>query len=197
MTDADDVERDRVEVLEDRIGALEERLALLERGGKSPGAGFTDLTGSDADSPGLRADTAATSAAVSESAWILTESARRYPGMDAVHFAGTAQLPEGPVAWQWGRPTAELLGRDFADAGERLAALSHPVRLALVQAVLAGTSTSADLTALPGMGTSGQVYHHLHQLAATGWLQSPRRGHWRVPADRVVPLLVIIMAATD
>ena len=40
-----------------------------------------------------------------------------------------------------------------------------------------------------------QLHHHLRQLVAAGWLASTRRGHYEVPAARVVPLLVTVLAA--
>src|SRR5699024_11742276 len=85
----------------------------------------------------------------------------------------------------------------FADGAPALSALAHPVRLTLLQAVLAGPHQTAELSALPGLGTSGQVYHHLNQLAAAGWLRSPRRGRWEVPGERTIPLLALVMAATS
>lgn len=129
--------------------------------------------------------------------WVLDGMRERYGDEDVVLYAGTAPAPGGGrLRWQYGLPTAALLDGDFADAAERLSALAHPVRLALAQAVLAGVDTAADLAALPGLGTSGQVYHHLGQLSAAGWLRSPRRGHWEVPGDRVVALLALILIAS-
>lgn len=47
---------------------------------------------------------------------------------------------------------------------------------------------------IEGTGTSGQVYHHLRQLVATGWLRA-RGARYEVPAERVVPLLAIVVGA--
>ncbi len=47
-------------------------------------------------------------------------------------------------------------------------ALAHPVRLRLVQAILAGRSTAARLAELEDLGTTGQVYLHLRQLVTAG-----------------------------
>jgi hypothetical protein len=52
--------------------------------------------------------------------------------------------------------------------------------------------TTAGLAAQEELGTSGQLYHHLRQLVSAGWLRSSGRGHYSVPGDRVIPLLVII-----
>jgi hypothetical protein len=43
--------------------------------------------------------------------------------------------------------------------------------------------------------TTGQLYHHLRQLVAAGWLRTSLRGRYAVPADRIVPLLALLAAA--
>src|SRR5689334_4378883 len=51
----------------------------------------------------------------------------------------------------------------------RLAALGHPVRLRLLLAVLRGATGTAELAEVPGIGTSGRIYHHTRTLTAAGW----------------------------
>ena len=75
------------------------------------------------------------------------------------------------------------------------AALGHPVRLRLLQQVLTGASTVHELTQIDGVGTSGQVYHHLRQLTSAGWLHAVGGGRHEVPVARVVPLLVLLLGA--
>ncbi|MGO1440629.1 MAG: ArsR/SmtB family transcription factor, partial [Brevibacterium yomogidense] len=128
--------------------------------------------------------------------WVLAGLEDRYPDDDVVLYGGTMSTDGGGYRWQYGLPTQTVLDGDFADAAPALSALAHPVRLALLQAVLTGTHATADLAALPGLGTSGQVYHHLNQLSSAGWLRSPRRGRWEVPGERTIPLLALVMAAT-
>ncbi len=88
-----------------------------------------------------------------------------------------------------------LLEADWDTAAEPLAALGHPVRLAVLRGVLTGLHTTAELAALDRLGTTGQLYHHLRQLQAAGWLRSTGRRRYDVPATRVIPLLVILTAA--
>ncbi len=52
----------------------------------------------------------------------------------------------------------------------------------------------AGLVGIDGFGTSGQLYHHLRQLVAAGWLRTAGRGRYEVPPARVVPLLVVLAA---
>ena len=165
-----------------RLRAIEERLAALERaaphrapadGPEGAGARFWVLDGLDADADAL-------------------------PG-GAVVYAGRVALPTGEeYAWQRTHAAEEARGDDAADAATApvLAALAHPVRLRLLREVLTGCTSTAALAALPGLGTSGQLHHHLRQLTAAGWLRTTARGAYAVPAERVVPLHVVLAAVT-
>jgi hypothetical protein len=170
--------------LSDRVAALEERLAALE-GPPTPGStGPTGPTGP-----------------TGEVFWVLEGLRERHPGPGAVVLAGTVRLPDDrTLEWQEGLDTDALLGQDWREAAELLAALGHPVRLALVQRFLGGAATVAEATAPvgeadDGFGTSGQVYHHLRQLVAAGWLRSTGGGRYEVPPQRVVPLMSIALGA--
>ena len=48
---------------------------------------------------------------------------------------------------------------------------------------------------LERMGTSGQLYHHLRELEATGWLHSPQRGVYALRPERIVALMAMLTAA--
>ncbi|MFC7643034.1 hypothetical protein ACFQX6_20720 [Streptosporangium lutulentum] len=65
----------------------------------------------------------------------------------------------------------------------------------LLREILGGRRAVADLAALDGLGTTGQVYHHLRQLTSAGWLHTAGRGRYEVPPGRVVPLLVALAAS--
>jgi DNA-binding transcriptional ArsR family regulator len=118
------------------------------------------------------------------------------PEGGGVAFAGSLALPgHRRVEWQMGHPAAGLMDADWSDTAPALAALGHPVRLRLLNAVLSGTQDTAALAGTLGDGTTGQLHHHLRELTATGWLRAERRGRYEVPADRVVPLLVAVAAA--
>lgn len=112
-----------------------------------------------------------------------------------VLYAGTVTLPDGHSAdWQFGRPTDAVLEADWAARASSLAALGNPVRLTLLREILHGRATVSALSEVEGLGTSGQIYHHLRQLTAEGWLHSPSRGQFAVPLTRVVALLAILVA---
>lgn len=163
----------------DRLDDLELRLAALE----------ARVAGDGAVQPRVQPD-------APDTFWAL-DRLRALAGDDgAVLVTGTVPLPAGGRAeWQEGVVARDLLEDSWEPTAEVLAALGHPVRLRLLQAVLSGTTTAAELTALPGVGTSGQTYHHLRRLVAAGWLRpavGAARGAHEVPLPRVVPLLAVL-----
>jgi hypothetical protein len=162
--------------LDARLTAVEERLDALERRPRET----REPDRPDAPDAGVF--------------WALDALRARAPEEGAVVLVGTVGLPDGRRAeWQEGLETAALLDRDWRDSADVLAALGHPVRLALLQRFLAGAATVADITGEDGLGTSGQVYHHLRHLVAAGWLRSTGGGRYEVPVARVVPLLAIVL----
>jgi len=111
----------------------------------------------------------------------------------AVLFTGAVDLPTGEhYEWQEAQPVGALLDEDWGPLAAALSALGHPVRLLLLQEVLRGARTVAELSAHESLGTTGQLYHHLRQLTGAGWLRTSTRGRYVVPPERVVPLLTIL-----
>lgn len=128
--------------------------------------------------------------------WALEGLSGRVPAPGAVMLVGDVRLPDGRVAqWQEGALTGDLVDGDWETASDVLSALGHPVRLRLLREVLRGAATAQELTAVEGVGTSGQVYHHLRQLVAAGWLRPLGGGRHEVPVARVVPLLAVLLGA--
>ncbi|WP_136518010.1 helix-turn-helix domain-containing protein [Cellulomonas telluris] len=161
-----------------RLEQLEQRVAALESAAASTDAAADQAPAADPD----------------DRFWALHALRRLVPGDGGVLFAGTVETADGRAEWQWGRTTGDLLDADWTAHAAALGALGHPVRLALLQAVVQGTRTVAELTAREDTGTSGQVYHHLRQLVAAGWLRH-HGGRYQVPAERVVPLLTVLAAS--
>ncbi len=167
--------------LEERVAALERRVAALEAEG-TPGA----VRG--AQEP-----------AAEDGFWALEGLKSRLggegDGSGAVLFTGAVRTPAGArYEWQYGLPVQEVLDADWSQAAECFAALGHAVRMRLLREILAGRDTVAELARLDGLGTTGQIYHHLRQLTAAGWLHAAARGRYEVPPVRVVPLLVALAA---
>ncbi len=166
------------------MAELERRLAVLEeRGGDGVPAGPSAVREADGGQ-----------------FWALEGLKERLAegGVDGggVLFTGAVRMPTGlRYEWQYGLTTDTVLDADWSAAAEAFAALGQAVRLRLLREILDGRDTVAALTELDGIGTTGQIYHHLRQLTAAGWLHAPSRGHYEVPGARVVPLLVMLAAA--
>jgi len=179
-----------------RWADLERRVSLLEA--VLPGAPRAGQA-ADASAPAVPTAPAGTFWALEE---LQRQVAEHGLGGGTVLLAGTAALPGGTAEWQEGRAVDDLLDDASLEAldapATALAALGSPVRLLLLVRVLrsgGGTASAAELTADEALGTSGQVYHHLRQLVAAGWLRTVARGRYGVPPERVVPLLVALALA--
>ncbi|QDB78575.1 helix-turn-helix domain-containing protein [Georgenia sp. 311] len=160
----------------DRLAALEARVAALEARLHAPAPAVPPAP--PAGSP----------------LWALEGLQARVEDPGAVMLVGHVELPDGRRAqWQLGAPTEDLLGTDWTEEADVLVALGHPVRLRLLRRVLTGAATVAELLDTEGVGTSGQVYHHLRQLTAAGWLRAVGGGRYEVPVARVVPLLAVVL----
>lgn len=163
----------RLEQIEHRLRSLE--AVVFAPGGEAP--------------PGSALDD-------DERFWALGGLKERAAGRSVVLFTGHVHLEGTPVyEWQQGAEVDALLADEVDRAASALAALGHPVRLRLLQAVVQGRTAATELGSMEGLGTSGQLYHHLRELQAAGWLRSASRGRYAVPPARVVPLLTILAAA--
>lgn len=161
--------------MDNRLAALEQRIAALEAAARPR----TDVPMLDESDP----------------LFLLRALKERVAEPGGVAYVGSVTLPDGETtSWQFGRPTEAVLEADWAARGSTLAALGHPVRLTLLREILHGRATVSALSEVEGLGTSGQIYHHLRQLTAEGWLHSPSRGAFAVPQTRVVALLAIMVA---
>ncbi|WP_030906065.1 ArsR/SmtB family transcription factor [Streptomyces sp. NRRL F-5126] len=173
--------------LEQRVTELERRLAELE--GVSAPADAPSDSGPGSAEPGVRPEFWALQRLKAELASIGSHDG-------GVLFTGSVLLPTRErYEWQYGTATEQLLDEDWSREADAFAALGHGVRLRLLKEVVGGRRTAAELAEVDGMGTSGQVYHHLRQLTGAGWLQAAGRGRYEIPAARVVPLLVMLSAA--
>ena len=112
-----------------------------------------------------------------------------------VGYQGRVRL-HGEVSWTIRYAPAAVLDLPGGGVSDVLAALGHPVRLALVRRLLTGPATAAELQAAAELSSTGQVYHHLRGLAAARVVEQDGRSY-RVPTTAVVPLLSAILAAAD
>jgi hypothetical protein len=185
MTPTDPLRTELDELRATLAGALA-RLDVLEQ---AAGAG------AGADEPAGASSAPAAAGSSADVFWALDGVKQRLDPPGGIVFAGSVAVPAGPVDWQITLTTDGLLAADWAQAAPSLAALGNATRLGLLQAVVGGADTVAQISAEGGLGSTGQLYHHLGQLVATGWLVAVGRGRYAVPPERVVPLLVVLAAA--
>lgn len=191
----------------DAIASLHDRISILEAAVLGSRAWIEDTpAGEPAPAP------------AADPFWMVSGLRSRYPEDAVIGYAGRVPAPASspaaadaadstplgsgyagpaPVEWQYGLGVDDVLRPDWDAKGLAtiLGALGSPTRLRFVQEILRGRDTVAALGELDGVGTTGQVYHHLSQLQSAGWVRQVSRGRYGVPPERVVPLLVIALAA--
>lgn len=115
-----------------------------------------------------------------------------------IGYHGSVRLQEGagPVTWTIGYDAAATLDLPAGPAAEVLAALGHPVRLALVRRLLTGPAGTNELVEAAELSSTGQLYHHLRTLTSARVVEQDGR-RYRVPTTGVVPVLVALLAAAD
>lgn len=96
------------------------------------------------------------------------------------------------------RQVNQLLNLDSDKAAKVLGALGHKQRLEILISLLQGPQTGAQLVERLHMGTTGQLYHHTKALLGADLLvQEDRGGAYSVPKHRIMPLLLLLSAASD
>jgi len=181
ITELDELRQTLTDVLA-RLDVLEQQAAAAQ-------------AAADADAvDAARASSAPLAGTSGDLFWALDGVKQRLDPPGGVVFAGSVAVPAGPVDWQITLTTEGLLAADWSQAAPSLAALGNATRLGVLQAVVGGADTVAQISSEGGLGSTGQLYHHLGQLVATGWLVAAGRGRYAVPPERVVPLLVVLAA---
>lgn len=175
-----------------RLDALESRVAELE--GRTASVGRPSDTSPAASDPEDAVSLRQDSDGQADPFWALTALKAQASAPGAVVFAGSVDVGAGHLEYQWGRPTEHLQAMDWAEHAETVAALGHPLRLAILRRLLDGERTVAQLVDELELASTGVAYHHLSALQTGGWVTTPRRGSWALPVPRVVPLLAIITA---
>ncbi|MEQ3550281.1 helix-turn-helix domain-containing protein [Pseudonocardia nematodicida] len=117
-------------------------------------------------------------------------------GAGTVRYSGEVAL-HGEVSWQIEYDAGAALALDDDARTAVLAALGHPVRVRIIRGLLHGPRGTAELTETAELASTGQLYHHLKALTHAGVVEQDGRGSYRIAPSTVVPVLVLLTAASD
>ncbi|KOX20222.1 hypothetical protein ADK67_30595 [Saccharothrix sp. NRRL B-16348] len=116
----------------------------------------------------------------------------------AFGYGGQVALGDERVSWQIDVTPERALSLPDRPRIEVLSALAHPVRVELVRTLLArGAQPATALQEAARLGSTGQLYHHLKALTASGVVEQDKRGTYRLRPAATVPVLVLLTAASD
>jgi DNA-binding transcriptional ArsR family regulator len=118
-------------------------------------------------------------------------------GDGTILYVGAGNVAGGTVAWQMDRPWRELTGVDPTSIARLLGALGNAQRLHVVQLLVDGPKSTAELTTRLDDPSSGQLFHHLKELLAAGVIYQPERGTYALHKQHIVPLLTVISCGID
>jgi DNA-binding transcriptional ArsR family regulator len=119
------------------------------------------------------------------------------PEQGRVVYSGLGPWADHAVVWQMERPWNEVVEHEQESIARTFAALSSPVRVRIIGALVDGPASTAGLAERIDAGTSGQLFHHLRDLLAAGLVHQPQRGVYALRAQHVLPLLAAMSAAMD
>lgn len=119
------------------------------------------------------------------------------PSVGEVRYSGSGPWQDRAVVWQMERSWDEVVSHDVETLARVFGALASPGRLRIVAALTAGTTGTSELATRVDAATSGQLFHHLKELLAIGIVHQPRRGHYALRPQHVLPILAAVSAAID
>lgn len=99
------------------------------------------------------------------------------------------------VQWQLEDLAPETVVPGALDrAADRLSAIGHRQRLAILIALLEQPSSVSDLVSALDLGTTGAAYHHLNVLQNAGFVVQEERGTYEVAPEQIGAILGILSA---
>ena len=117
----------------------------------------------------------------------------------AVSAFGYYGSSEGDGAIRWALDAAgvdTLTDIDTASAASTLAAVGHPQRLAILNAILGKPTSAGELVETLSLGTTGAAYHHLNVLQSAGFVTQMHRGIFRFREEKI-PVYLTLLAALN
>lgn len=119
------------------------------------------------------------------------------PERGRVVYSGLGPWADHAVVWQMERTWDEVVDHEPESIARTFSALSSPVRVRIIGALVGGPLSTAALAERIDAGTSGQLFHHLKELLAAGLVRQLRRGVYTLRAQHLLPILAALSAAMD
>jgi DNA-binding transcriptional ArsR family regulator len=171
---------DRLRVLEEQMAAFQTRLAALE-----------DLVSSQ------RQEGAASVFPLAEA---ISDHESHLPQtgtlQGTLRYAGSIQIGERPFRFQQTLTIASIFEAEPEVFAQIFAALSSPHRVIILRTLCERACTAQQLQEVLGMGSSGQLYHHLKELMGAGLItQRERSSAYTIDPAKVVPICAALSVA--
>lgn len=175
--------QDRLAALEEEVAALRVRLATLEeqvssfaKGG--PTGALFQARGS-ALPPGREPPTTQTG-----------------PMQGTLSYSGTIQQDSRPLRFQQTLAVQSLFEAAPDLLAQTFAALASPHRVIILRTLCERPCTAQQLQEVLGMGSAGQLYHHLKELLAAGLItQRERSSAYTIDPAKVIPICAAMLVA--
>lgn len=175
--------QDRLTALEEQVAMLQDRLTVLEEQmstGVSAGALTTSFQTRTAVSPPDGGSPTSQSGTI----------------QGTLSYAGTIQLARRPFRFQQRLPAQSLFEAAPDLLAQIFAALSSPHRVIILRTLCERPCTAQQLQEVLGMGSAGQLYHHLKELLAAGLItQRERSSAYTIEPAKVIPICAALMVA--
>ncbi|MGD6901209.1 ArsR family transcriptional regulator [Bacillus infantis] len=117
----------------------------------------------------------------------------------SISYSGTITTDKGGRKWKPASKTlGEVLAPDSGGLANILSSLGHKQRIEMIKSLLQEPKNSAELVKELGMGTTGQLYHHMKPLMHAGIIeQKERGGSYSISADKILPILLQLAGAAE
>jgi DNA-binding transcriptional ArsR family regulator len=174
--------QDRLAALEEQVAVLRDRLTALEE----------QMT--SAVSAGASTTSFQTRGFVPPNSEASISQARAIQGV--LSYAGAIQLTGRPFQFQQRLPAQTLFEAAPEQLAQIFAALSSPHRVIILRTLCERACTAQQLQEVLGMGSAGQLYHHLKELVAAGLItQRERSSAYTIEPTKVIPICAALMVA--
>ncbi len=172
--------QDRLHALEEQMAVFQTRLAALE-----------DLVSSQRQEGAASGFPLAEEISDHESHPLQTGTVQ-----GTLRYAGAIQIGERPFRFQQTLTVASIFAAPPEVFAQIFTALSSPHRVIILRTLCERACTAQQLQEILGMGSSGQLYHHLKELMAAGLItQRERSSAYTIDPAKVIPICAVLMVS--